>query len=139
MDYKGWIFSCLIGILVFVAFGSVFITDLAPTYHSNVSTAFLTAYNTSAMDSLVDDVTILGTNISDAAQEGKNVDWTADPVKDQYKTIRFIFSSGSIVKSTVLTTADVLHIPPIIVNIIIAAIVFTLAFFFLNAIFRWIT
>jgi hypothetical protein len=138
MDYKGWIFSVLIAILVFVAFGSTYIEDLAPTYHTNVSTVFSSAYNKTAMDTLVTDVTVHGTNISDAALAGKNLDGASDPVKDQYKTIRFIFASGPIVKSMILTTADVLHIPPIIINILIAIIVFTLAFFFLNALFGWL-
>lgn len=140
MRYSTIISTLLLVLIVLTAFGGFFINQAAePSYNVTISDDFRGVYtNTTVLAELVEETTGIGVNMSDSAREAKTLEGDfEDPSKAQIKTLKIIYSSYGIISSLVLNTAEILHLPPILVGVILAMLVFTLLFGFISMVFRW--
>lgn len=140
MRYSVYMGAILFVLLSFTAFSGFFL-ELSENenYDVNISDTFRGAYtNTTELTGIVEDTTDIGINMTDQAKDAKQLEGDfEDPSKAQVKTLKVVFGSYDIVKNMVVGVSELLHIPPVIVGVFLAFLVFGLVFGFISMIFRW--
>lgn len=135
-DYVGAIF---IVALVMISLSGVFVHLASEdNYNITISETFEGVYTDSTeLESLISDTTGIGVDMKEGLETAKDLpdDYT-DPKKQRIKVLFFIDGAFDVVKNMIIETGTLLRIPPVIVAVVLAMLIFAIAFAIITLIFN---